>query len=122
MGAFGGQVEARLTQAAVQLSRAVYPKLDLDFFAGRHRGKYTAGRLSSGWSGEGWQLYQVIVGNRFQGLAGFSPRSKTAFDDECIEASLPELQRHTGASGFARSSTVEINVFIRIPILKFLGK
>jgi len=60
--------------------------------------------------------------HRFQRLTSFSPGREPAFDDECIKSPLPELQRHTGAGGLARSSAVQINVFIRTPVLEFLGK
>ena len=44
--------------------------------------------------------------------AGFAPCGYTADDHERVESFVSQYVRHPGARGFARSSTVEINVLI----------
>ncbi len=58
------------------------------------------------------QLHQIILRDRFNWLAGFAPGSKASDNHERVEAFFPKQVRHPGASRFARSSTVEINVFV----------
>lgn len=84
-------------------------------FRGNAHSKCTARALV-----EGWQLYQIVFGYRFDGFAGFAPRRQAADDHECVEAFFPQQMRHTGAGGLARSSTVEINVLVFGEILDFI--
>ena len=61
---------------------------------------------------EGRQMYQVVARHGLDGLAGFAPRRQAADDDEGVESLLAKQVRHTGAGGFALSSTVEVDVLI----------
>jgi len=72
--------------------------------------------------GKGWQFHQVVVGDDFNRLSGFSPGRETALNDKSIETLLSQLQRHPGAGRFARSSAIEIDVFFRSQGFQFLGK
>jgi hypothetical protein len=71
---------------------------------------------------EGWQLDEVVVGNSFEGVSGFAPGTEASGDDEYFEPELLELLRHTGAGGFALSSTVEINLLILGEVLDFFDE
>ena len=64
----------------------------------------------------------IVGGNCFHGVAGFAPSQQTSDDYERAEASFPQQVHHTGASGFARSSTVKVNVLILGKQLDLFGK
>jgi hypothetical protein len=55
----------------------------------------------------------------FDRLSGFSPGTEAAGDYENLESFFDQDLRHPGASGFARSSTVEINLPLLRQILDF---
>jgi hypothetical protein len=65
------------------------------------------------------QLYQIIVWHRLQRLPGFTPRCQSADDGERVESSFPQHERHPGARSFARSSAVEINLFVLGKMFQF---
>src|SRR5215471_15377732 len=71
---------------------------------------------------ECWQLHQIILRDRLKVAAGFAPGSQTANDDECLESLVPQYVRHPGARGFARSSTVEVNILVLWEVLNLLLK
>jgi hypothetical protein len=56
------------------------------------------------------------------GISGFAPGSQASDDHENFESQLLQLLRHTGAGGFALSSTVEINLLILGEILDFFNQ
>ena len=66
---------------------------------------------------EGWQLHQIVFRYGLQWFAGFAPGSESADDHERVESFFPKYVRHPGARGFARSSTVEIDVLVLGEIL-----
>src|SRR5712671_4057148 len=70
------------------------------------------GSASAQSSRERWQLHKVIQGNRLRRLSGFAPGSQSADDHERVEAFFPQQVRHPGAGRFARSSTVQIYIFV----------
>jgi hypothetical protein len=47
--------------------------------------------------------------NGFDCLTSLAPRAQPADDYKCLESMFLKQLRHTGAGGFALSSTVEIN-------------
>ncbi len=65
------------------------------------------------------QLYQIVLGNRLSRFPGLAPRGQSTDDHERVESFFPQQMRHPGAGRFARSSTVEINVFVFWKILDF---
>ena len=54
------------------------------------------------------------------GLAGFAPGCQATDDYEGVESLLAKEMRHTGAGGFALSSTVQVDVLIFGKRLDFL--
>lgn len=68
--------------------------------------------VAPGWLTEGRKFNQVRRGDRFGGQASLTPGAKTTRDHIRIESVFFEEQRHTGASSFAQSSAVEIDVLI----------
>ncbi len=68
------------------------------------------------------KFYQVSRRDWFQRLPRLLPSRYSADEYERIESLFPQLQRHTGAGGFACSSTVDVNVMILRESLEFLGK
>ena len=54
--------------------------------------------------------------------AGLAPCRKPADDHVGIESIFPQYVRHPGARGFARSSTVQINVLILGKVLDLFLK
>ncbi len=74
-------------------------------------------RLS--FSVEGRQLDQVVVRHWLNGLSRLSPGTQSTGDYEHLESFFDQQLRHTGASGFACSSTVEINLSLLRQVLDF---
>ena len=66
------------------------------------------------------QLDKVILRHRLQVSSGLAPRRETANDHKCVESIFPQYVRHPGARGFARSSTVQINILVLGEILHLL--
>ena len=62
------------------------------------------------------------MGNWFQGLSGGPPGMQAAIDHERVESMFSQQVRHPGAGRFARSSTVEINLFVPGQMLYFFGQ
>ena len=60
---------------------------------------------------------QIVFRHRLQRLARLAPGSESADDHERVESFFPKYVRHPGARGFARSSTVEIDVLVLGEIL-----
>ncbi len=71
---------------------------------------------------ERWQLHEVILGDRFHRFSGLAPGSQSADDHERVETFFAQYVRHPGAGRFARSSAVEVNIFIFGEGLDFLLK
>ena len=67
-------------------------------------------------------MHHIIGRNYFHGVAGFAPSQQTSDDYERVEASFPQHVHHTGASGFARSSTIKVNVLVLGKQLDLFGK
>ena len=63
------------------------------------------------------KLDHVVVGHRFERMSSLAPCPQTAGDDEHLESLFMQELRHPGASCFARSSTVEINLSVLGQIL-----
>ena len=57
-------------------------------------------------------MHQIVAGNDFHRFAGFAPGRQPADDYKRVESFFPQHMRHTGAGGFAQSSTVKINIFV----------
>ena len=57
-------------------------------------------------------MHKISRGHRLHGVAGLTPRGQASNDHERVESLFPQQVRHTGAGGFALSSTVEIDVFV----------
>ncbi len=57
-------------------------------------------------------MHQIVAGNDFHWLSGFAPGRQSADDHKRIESFFPQHMRHTGAGGFAHSSTVKIDIFV----------
>jgi len=57
-------------------------------------------------------MHQIVARHDFHRFAGLAPRRQTADDYERVESFFPQHMRHTGAGGFAQSSTVKIDIFI----------
>jgi len=66
------------------------------------------------------QLDKVIFGHRLQVSPGLVPRGETADEHKRVKSIFPQYVRHPGARGFARSSTVQINVLVLGEILHLL--
>ena len=64
----------------------------------------------------------IIGWDCFHRVAGFAPSHQTAHDNERVESPFPQHVRHTGAGGFACSSTVKINVLVLGKPLDPLGE
>ena len=58
------------------------------------------------------QVHYIVNRYRFNRLSRLSPCAQASDDHERVESMFPQHVRHTGAGGFARSSTVDINVFV----------
>ena len=71
---------------------------------------------------ESGEVHEVRLWNRFDGFAGLAPCGEAAHDDERVESLLAKQMRHTGAGGFAASSTVEVDVFIPWKGSDFVGE
>jgi hypothetical protein len=71
---------------------------------------------------ERWEMHQIGLRDRLRGFPGLAPCCQAAHDDKRVESLLAEQMRHTGAGGFALSSTVEVNVFVLWEGLDFVGK
>ena len=56
------------------------------------------------------QFDQVVVRHRFHRLSGLAPGAQSARDYKHLESFFDQYLRHPGARGFARSSTVKINL------------
>src|SRR5579863_3993072 len=67
-------------------------------------------------------MNEVGLRDRLDGFAGLAPGCQAAHDDKRVESLLAKQMRHTGAGGFALSSTVEVNVFVLGEVLDFAGK
>jgi rubredoxin len=67
---------------------------------------------------KGREMHQVAAGHRFDRLPSLAPCRKPAHKYERVESFLAQQMRHTGARGFALSSTVEVDVLV---FRKFLG-
>jgi hypothetical protein len=57
-------------------------------------------------------MHQIIAGHDFHRFARFAPGRQSADDHKRVESFFPQHMRHTGAGGFAQSSTVKINIFV----------
>src|ERR1035438_6937915 len=68
------------------------------------------------------QLYQIVLRNRLDRLAGLAPGSQSADNHERVESFFPQQVRHPGAGRFARSSTVKINVLVLGKVLDLFLK
>lgn len=66
------------------------------------------------------QLDYVFVRNGLDSMASFAPGAQTPADYKDLESLFLQYLRHTGASGFARSSAVEINLALFGKPLHFL--
>jgi len=73
-------------------------------------------------SPEGRKLDQVVVGNPFHRVSGLAPGTQATRDYVHFESQLLQLLRHPGACGFARSSTVEINLLVLGEVLDFFNE
>ncbi len=71
---------------------------------------------------EGRETHEVARRHRFDWISGFAPGREAAHDDKRVESLLQQQMRHTGAGGFARSSTVQKNVLVPGEFLEFLGE
>jgi hypothetical protein len=71
---------------------------------------------------ECWQLHEIVVWNPLKGVSSFAPGAQATGDNEDLKAKLLQLLRHPGARGFARSSTVEINLSILGKVLDFFDQ
>ncbi len=71
---------------------------------------------------EGREMHEVARRHRFDRISGFAPGREAAHDDKRVESLLPQQMRHTGAGGFARSSTVQKDVLVPGEFLEFLGE
>jgi hypothetical protein len=58
------------------------------------------------------EMHEVVVRHSLDRLASFAPGRQAADDDEGVESVLAKDMRHTGAGGFALSSTVQVDVLI----------
>ena len=58
------------------------------------------------------KLDQVVVRNGFERMSSLAPCPQATGDDKRFETLFVQEMRHPGASRFARSSTVEINLSI----------
>ncbi len=65
------------------------------------------------------QLHQIVFRHGLEWLPGLAPGGEPADDHECVEPFLSQQMRHPGAGRLARSSTVEINVFVLGKVLDF---
>ena len=70
--------------------------------------------------GERRQLHQIILWHRLKMPSGLPPRRQTAHNHERVKSLFPQQVRHPGASRFACSSTVKINVLVLGQILDLL--
>ncbi len=68
------------------------------------------------------QLHQIVLRNRLHRLPGLAPGSQSADNHERAESLFPQHVRHPGAGRFARSSAVQINIFVLGKVLEFLLK
>jgi hypothetical protein len=71
---------------------------------------------------EGWQLQQIIFWDLLNRLSGFAPSRESSGDDKGAKALFSQKPRHTGAGGFARSSTVKINVLVVREVVQFFSQ
>ncbi len=71
---------------------------------------------------ESWEMHQIGLWDGLHGFTGLAPSCQTAHDDEGAESLLPQQMRHTGAGGFALSSTVEVDVFVLGKSFDFFGE
>jgi hypothetical protein len=60
--------------------------------------------------------------NGFHRFASSLPGGQAAHNHERVESVLPQHVRHPGAGRLARSSTVDINVFVLGQSFQFLGQ
>jgi hypothetical protein len=65
-------------------------------------------------------MYQIVIGDRLDGLTGFAPSREAADNHKGVESLLAKQMRHTGAGGFALSSTVQVDVLVLGKCLDFL--
>ena len=65
-------------------------------------------------------MHQIIPRHRLDGLTGFTPGCQAADNHEGVESLFAKEMRHTGAGGFALSSTVQVDVLILGEYLDFL--
>ncbi len=68
------------------------------------------------------QLDQVVFRDYFHRLASLTPSRQSADDYERVEAFFPQQVRHPGAGRFARSSAIQINIFVAGKVLDFFLK
>src|SRR5215472_7909785 len=61
---------------------------------------------------ESRQMYQIAVWNSLHRLTRFAPSCQAAHDDKSVEPLLSQQICHTGARGFAQSSTVQVEILI----------
>jgi len=69
---------------------------------------------------ESGEVHEVRFRDRLDGLTGLAPGGETADDDKSVESLFAQQMRHTGAGGFALSSTVEVDVFVLRKIFDFV--
>lgn len=82
----------------------------------------TRGRVQNVRLAEGGKLDQIVVGHAFDRVSGFAPGAQASADDKNFEPKFLKLMRHTGAGGFACSSTVEINLSILGKVLHLFNE
>lgn len=67
-------------------------------------------------------MHEVGLRDGLNGLTGLAPGGQTTNDDKRVESLIKQQMRHTGAGGFALSSTVEVDVFVLRKSFDFVGK
>lgn len=91
------------------------------------RGGKSACATKAGWSAgaraaESGKMHEVRRRDRLHRLTGLTPGRETADDDKRVESLFAQQIRHTGAGGFALSSTVEVDVFVLGKSFDFFGE
>lgn len=71
---------------------------------------------------ESREVHEVGLRDGLNRFTGLTPSCEATNDDKRVESLLAQQMRHTGAGGFALSSTVEVDVFILRKIFDLVGE
>lgn len=67
-------------------------------------------------------MHDVVRRHPLYRIPGFAPCGQPADNHERVKSPFPQQVRHTGAGRFARSSAIQIDVFVSRKYFDFLRK